>query len=360
MDYGHLTENLQKLVRCAEENRTNTRLFIIATIKGTECRASDYPLHSVSTSYLSRLELDELVKNFRYYCDYLEIYTDIEAFLRDYCDHRLRVEPTIVFETSARGIGRGKDALLPTLCDIFRLPHLGAEATAGVMCSSKHQWTSILRGNGIPVPGSCVYHRGTWLQAPDEGKKYILKLNYECASIGLSADCVMVNDGTNLSRKAAQLEHDYQQPVIAQEFIEGFEVEVPILVNPAFRVALPPVGLADGTQRYFSNGFFDYDSIYFDNYTSYDFRQVMPETAEKIRCCAQRIIDVLDLSGYMRIDFRVGEDGSFFPFDINNDPDINTSGSFLKSVELLGFNQKELAGILLGNAWFNHSKSEYR
>lgn len=360
MNYRHLTENLQKLLQLAEENRTNTRLYVIATTKDNTVCASDYPLHSVSTSYLSRQELDELVKNFRYYCDYLEIYTDIEAFLRDFCGHKLRVEPTIIFESSALGTGRGRDALIPALCDVFRLPHLGAEATAGVLCSSKHQWTSILRGNGIPVPDSCVYHRGEWLQVPDIGKKYILKLNYECASIGLSSDCVMVNDGINLSRKATQLEHNYQQPVIAQEFIEGFEVEVPILVNPAFRAALPPVGLANGTQRFFSDGFFDYDSIYFDNYTSYDFRQVMPETVEKMRCCAQRIIDILDLSGYMRIDFRVREDGSFFPFDINNDPDINTSGSFLKSIELLGFDQKDLAGILLGNAWLNRSRSGYR
>ncbi|MDE6280629.1 MAG: hypothetical protein K2M15_02360, partial [Oscillospiraceae bacterium] len=108
MDYKSLTENLQKLVQCAEENRTNTRLYIIATTKDNAASASDYPLHSVSTSYLSRQELDELIRNFRCYCDYLEIYTDIEVFLKDYCDHKLRVEPTIVFETSARGTGRGK------------------------------------------------------------------------------------------------------------------------------------------------------------------------------------------------------------------------------------------------------------
>ena len=360
MDYKDLTENLQKLIQCAEENRTSTRMYIIATTKGNAASMPDYPLHSVSTSYLSRQELDELVQNFRYYCDYLEVYTDVEAFLKDYCNRKLRVEPTIIFETSARGTGRGKDAFIPALCDIFQLPHLGAEATAGALCSSKHQWISALKGNSIPVPDSYVYHHGQWLRTPCLGKKYILKLNYECASIGLSTDCVMVNDGTNLTPKAAQLAHDYRQPVIAQEFIEGFEVEVPILINPAFRAALPPVGLANGKQLYFSDGFFDYDSIYFDDYIPYDFREIMPETSEKMRCCARQIIDLLDLSGYMRIDFRVRKDGSFFPFDINNDPDINTSGSFLKSVELLGFGQKELAGILLGNAWFNHSKSEYR
>lgn len=360
MDYKQLAKNLQKLIQHAEENRAGTHLYIITTTKDDSANASDYPLHSVSTSYLSRQELDELIRNFRHYCDYLEIYTDIVEFLKDYCNHSLRVDPTIIFETSARGTGRGKDALIPALCDVLCLPHLGAEATAGVLCSSKHQWTSILKGNSILVPDSYIFHRGQWLQAPHTGTKYILKLNYECASIGLSADCVMVNDGANLTQQAAKLEHDYRQPVIAQEFIEGFEVEVPVLVNPAFRAVLPPVGLSNGGQQYFSDEFFDYDSIYFNNYSLYDFREVMPETAEKMRCCALKMIDILDLSGYMRIDFRVRRDGTFFPFDVNNDPDLNTSGSFLKSVELLGFDQKGLAGILLGNAWLNHSRFECR
>ena len=75
----------------------------------------------------------------------------------------------------------------------------------------------------------------------------------------------------------------------------------------------------------------------------------MPAAAAHLRDAAYRIIDLLDLSGYMRIDFRVREDGEYFVIDINNDPCINSCGSFLKSLELLGIDPKDIAGILIGN-----------
>ena len=86
----------------------------------------------------------------------------------------------------------------------------------------------------------------------------------------------------------------------------------------------------------------------------------MPDAADAVQKCAYKIIDILDLSGYMRIDFRVRSDGSFFVFDINNDPCINACGSFQKSLGLLGFEPYEVAGALIGNRMFNRSISVYR
>lgn len=349
MDYSNQKEQIHSLIDFTQKRKPEIKLVIIATTKDGPSKRIDYKLHSVSTSYLSRQELEELVASFRNYCDYLEVYTDIEDFLRDYYTERLRVRPTIIFETSAKGIGRGRDALIPALCDTLGYPHIGAEATSSVLCSSKYQWTSILRQNGILVPDSYLYIHGNWISPPPVGIKYILKLNYECASIGLSPDSVIINDGTNLQKKAEELQRNYGQPVIAQAFIEGYEVEVPVLINRLFHTALPPVGLATAEGNYYKEQFFDYDSIYFDDYSLYDFAEIMPKTAEHLRQCACKIIDILDLTGYMRIDFRINDNGKFFVFDINNDPCINSCGSFYKSLEILGIDPQEIAGVILGN-----------
>lgn len=349
MDYSNLKEQICSLINFAQTRKSEIKLAIIATTKDGPSKKIDYKLHSVSTSYLSRQELEELVASFRNYCDYLEVYTDIEDFLRDYYTKTQRVRPTIIFETSAKGIGRGRDALIPALCDVLGYPHVGAEATSSVLCSSKYQWTSILRQNGIQVPDSYLYIHGRWISPPPVGIKYILKLNYECASIGLSSDSVMINDGTNLQKKAAELQKNYGQPVIAQAFIEGYEVEVPVLINRIFRTALPPVGLATTESKYYKEQFFDYDSIYFDDYSLYDFSEVMPTAVEHLRQCAHKVIDILDLTGYMRVDFRINADGKFFVFDINNDPCINSCGSFYKSLELLDIDPQGIAGVILGN-----------
>lgn len=324
---------------------------MIAIVETLFCYASERNFHpySVKTSYLARHELEEIIASFREYSAYLEVYTDIEDFLKALYTETLKIQPTMIFETSSKGIGHGRDALVPALCDLLNYSHLGSDVTPCVLCSSKYQWTSILQGNGLSTPKSYLFSHNGWYSEPPVGGKYILKLNNECASIGLSANNVMIYDGINLTEKATQLQRDYGQQVIAQEFISGYEVEVPILVNPQFQLALPPIGLSAWGELYHKERFFDYDTIFTDDYTLYDFSNVMPAAAAHLHNAAYRIMDLLDLGGYMRIDFRVREDGEYFVIDINNDPCINSCGSFLKSLELSGIDPKDIAGVLIGN-----------
>lgn len=344
-----IREQLEELIDLAKRKSNTTYIAIIASTQDHSEKWADYDLHSVKTSYLARHELEEIIASFREYSAYLEVYTDIEDFLKALYTETLKIQPTMIFETSSKGIGHGRDALVPALCDLLNYSHLGSDATSCVLCSSKYQWSSILREHGLSTPESYLFSHNYWYTEPPVGKKYILKLNNECASIGLSSNNVMIYDGINLTRKATQLQKDYGQQVIAQEFISGYEVEVPILVNQRFRSVLPPIGLSAGGELYHKERFFDYDTIFTDDYTLYDFSDVMPTTATNLQDAAYRVIDLLDLSGYMRIDFRVREDGKYFVIDINNDPCINSCGSFLKSLELLGINSKDIAGILIGN-----------
>lgn len=349
MNFESIKSKLNELIDCAEKNRDTIYIFIITSTQEKTEGWKDYSKHSVKTSYLSRHGLEEIVTSFRKYSAYLEIYPDIEEFLKDYYMGKMSVKPTMIFESSAKGIGKGRDALIPALCDLLQYSHIGSDVPACVLCSSKYQWTSVLRANKISVPDSYYFANGRWVNEPIRGKKYILKLNNECASIGLSADSVMVYDGENLTRKAAQLFNDYAQTIIAQSFIEGYEVEVPILINRKFKIALPPVGLSVGDEKYYNERFFDYDTIFDDDYSLYDFSAVKPTVAQDLQNTAQKLIGILDLSGYMRVDFRVCEDGRYYVIDINNDPCITSCGSFRKSIEFLGFSPENIAGILIGN-----------
>lgn len=349
MSRKDVKKHLEELIACAERNRDTMYIIMIVSMQEKAGSWTDYGAHSVKTSYLARHELEEIIASFRKYSTYLEIYTDVEEFLKAYYTGTLSFKPTMIFESSSKGIGKGRDALVPTFCDLLQYPHVGSDAPSCILCSSKYQWASVLRANGISVPDSYYFSNDHWADEPTHGKKYILKLNNECASIGLSADSVMVYDGENLTRKAAQLYKDYRQTVIAQSFIDGYEVEVPILINRKFQSVLPPIGLSTGNKKYHEGAFFDYDTIFDDDYSLYDFSEISEAVASNLQDVAKRIIDIMDLSGYMRIDFRVCKDGSYYVIDINNDPCINSCGSFLKSVELLGLDPKDIAGILIGN-----------
>lgn len=349
MSCADIRYNLEQLIDCAKKNCDSIYIVMIASVMEASDAWADYRTHSVKTSYLARRSLDEIIASFRKYSRYVEIYTDVEDFLKAYYTGSLSFEPTMIFETSSKGIGKGRDALIPTLCDLLKYPHIGSDAPACIICSSKYQWTSILRANGISVPDSYYFSHGHWLNEPVCGQKYILKLNNECASIGLSADSVMVYDGINLTKKAEQLYKDYGQTVIAQSFIAGYEIEVPILINQKFQAVLPPIGLSAKGLKCLKDNFFDYDTIYDDDYTLYDFSSVSHEMASMLQNAVPKIIKSLDLTGYMRVDFRVTEDGRYYVIDVNNDPCITSCGSFLKSIELLGISPEDIAGILIGN-----------
>lgn len=310
---------------------------------------ADYSEHSVSTSYLSLAELDELVGYFQEFGIYTTVFFDIEDFIQHYYSDNFIMKPSIIFETSPKGIGRGKDALIPCLCDIWGINHLGPTATVNCLCSSKYQWGSILMSHNIPTPPSHFFANGSWVSTPEIGLKYLLKLNYECASIGLSNTSAIVNNGTNVSEYARDLYIKYSQAVIAQQFIEGYEVEVPVLVNPKRTIVLPPVGLSFNDSKLLNSEFLNYDTIYYDNYGFYDFATVSPELVDEIRICVEKIAHLLDLNGYMRVDFRVKPSGEFYVIDINNDPCIDVNGSFLHSLSILGYKHSEIAPLIIGN-----------
>lgn len=348
-----IIDDINEIIETANKNSLKINLAVIASVKNKTANYNDYKEHSVSTSYLSLANLDEIIGYFQTSGFFTSVYFDIEDFLAKFYGEDLTTKPNIILETSPKGTGRGKDALIPCLCDIWNIMHLGPTANTNCLCSSKYQWTSILKAHGIPTPASFFYSKGFGSDIPLKGVKYILKLNYECASIGLSDNSVILNDGNNISTYADDLSKKYVQPIIVQEFISGYEVEVPVLINCNKTIVFPPVGLSFNGKKLFEKEFLNYDIIYDDNYGFYDFAKVEPHTAEKLKECVKNIVRVLDLNGYMRIDFRVTENGEIFVIDINNDPCIDINGSFIYSLKTLGFKNETIAPLLIGNCLYN-------
>ena len=150
--YINIMDELNKTIEIAKQQKTQIKLCIIASVKDKTTNYADYSEHSVSTSYLSLAELDELVGYFQEFGIYTTVFFDIEDFIQHYYSDNFIMKPSIIFETSPKGIGRGKDALIPCLCDIWGINHLGPTATVNCLCSSKYQWGSILTSHNIPTP----------------------------------------------------------------------------------------------------------------------------------------------------------------------------------------------------------------
>lgn len=332
------------------------RTALVASIINETNNFTDFSENSITTAYLTRIEADRLIDLFRENGIYVELYNDVENFFKSYYSTDWKCNA--VFESSPKGIAKGKDALIPSFCDTVGLLHFGPNAAANLLVGNKNSWLCMLAKNQIPVPTTFLYNNG-WICNPT-GTRFILKLNEECASIGLSTKSVIDgNDIALLTQCARQLQSSYNEPILAQQFISGYEVEIPIICNGKAVNILPAVGLSFAGKKNLGDLFFDYDSILNDEYGLYLYESVNPQIANRMYKICEQIIKILDLQGHFRIDFRVSNDGEPYVTDINNDPTLGMESSYLYSIKSLGYSDKDMISIILGNYLINQTNIEY-
>ena len=62
-----------------------------------------------------------------------------------------------------------------------------------------------------------------------------------------------------------------------------------------------------------------------------------------------RIIELLELERYVRIDFRISSDGNSYVTDINSYPHIVKHSSFAYAFNQIGINNENILPCLIGN-----------
>ena len=77
----------------------------------------------------------------------------------------------------------------------------------------------------------------------------------------------------------------------------------------------------------------------------------VPEAvAMKLPRLARRIVKLLGIDGYVRIDFRLTEDGKLYFLEANPNPDIERTGEFAGASESAGMNYEQMIQKLLSLA----------
>uniref|UniRef100_UPI00073F3747 ATP-grasp domain-containing protein n=1 Tax=Paenibacillus senegalimassiliensis TaxID=1737426 RepID=UPI00073F3747 len=351
--YFNEKKELIQLLGKLEPMVKDVEVMMVCNVKGVTINNSDYKETSIETEFLSQLEYDELINSSQEFGLYTSTYFDVNEFLEKMLKNsNNKKKISVVFETTQKSITRGKDSLISAFCDINNIIYTGPNAYVNSLCSHKYHWSIILKSHGIPTPNSWEYTtNNNWLLGiqPNMDCKLIAKPIYECASIGITENSIgTFND--EFQKMIKNKVKSYNQPFIVQEFIAGYEIEVPVIINNSNPIILPPVGISYNGKKKLGNTFLLYETINHDNYNFYDISQFNKDWIEKIKNCVLKIVHILELNGYVRIDFRIKDDGSLFVFDVNVYPHITRHSSFSKSFELLGFEHKKLLPTLISNA----------
>ena len=232
------------------------------------------------------------------------------------------------------------EALVAGMYELYEVPYTGASPFVLTVCQRKGLAKQILTANGIPTPRFRV------LVQPEIRKRHglryplIVKPAREDASIGVTRDSV-VFDYANLKRRLNEVFSEFTPPILVEEFIEGRELHVSILGNDP-PVVLPPIE-------------FDFSELPPDHphVISYDVKwnpldefyhkvhtfcpaKLTKRQLKRVEAIALDAYRTLWCRDYARLDLRLGKNNQVYVLEVNPNPDLTESVSFMESAEKAG------------------------
>lgn len=246
---------------------------------------------------------------------------------------------------------RGKDktaAVIPGILDMLDLPYVGSGMFGINLGADKYLISQLLRNHGVSVPKCQFFYSSETAVDPELKYPLILKLNEIHGSVDMNQDSVVENV-EQLKKKVAQLVADYNQPVMAEEFIDGAELTVAILQEEDLKIFVAEKEFMDKSKKYLIA---DYDMKWSNNdWSGLHFKPFInpsPALIEDIKKAAE----FSKLIGYGRIDVRLNQQGQHFIIDINHNPYIGPKESgptFTAVLEMFGLSFEDYLKIILTN-----------
>jgi D-alanine-D-alanine ligase len=289
------------------------------------CNTKDYHSESkeaihMDSEYFSDNEFEQIAEMFGSIGIPIDFFTYEDNFIQFVLSRKDVLTDILVYNAAQSGTGPGRKSLIPAFCGLHRLTCTGSNAYIVSLCRHKYHVNKLLAQLGIPTPRSWLFKDG-WLlnQSPEIGLKVIIKPIYESASIGISDSSVQIYHPRIENLILDQMQR-YQQPIIVQEFISGYEVEVPQVRAGEESYCFSPVGISIEDKLQPGNEILNYKRIYFDNYSFYDFKKISNDCALRLQNCAVSVASILGMEGLCRVDFRIKPDQTFYVTDVSTNP----------------------------------------
>jgi D-alanine-D-alanine ligase len=298
--------------------------------------------------YYSRMQADEIIRMLQADGYTVVAHFDEASFfkwaLRRGADHdRL----TIVFNTAEGGTGQGRRALIPSFCNLLGLPIFNSAAHASTLCRHKFHANAVLARAGLRVPITWMFD-SAWIGGlrPPLGTRVILKPAYESMSIGVGDDSVMIVDdqfeGAVSNRRAR-----FGQALVAQEFITGDEIGIPVLrADRTYTLPIVSFLRADGSQFASRPRTFEDECI--DHAVSQALYGCAPQQYRALQESAALAFDVLGMAGVGRIDLRVDVDGRGWIFDTNESPPPLIPTAYSRALAAIGVKPERMLSLWVG------------
>ena len=227
-------------------------------------------------------------------------------------------------------------------------------------CLNKERAKNILRSHEIATPNSITIAYAQKIPESEFILKFpvILKLLNEDASIGISEFSV-VNNFEAFEKQLDFMQKTYKKEVIAEEYINGRELNVAILGNKVLPISEIEFGtLPDGLPKIVT-----YDGKWMENSLYYEHTKpvcpaVLDEITKKnVEAIALHAFEAMNCRDYARVDIRLNENNLPFVIEVNPNPDISTDSGFVRAAAAAGLTYSDLLSTIAEYA-LNRKKND--
>jgi D-alanine-D-alanine ligase len=261
-------------------------------------------------------------------------------------------KPDLVFNlTEAFDGDRRMDKNIAALLEMLGVPFTGTGAAGLMLCRDKRLCKELLSLHKIRVPSFFSLPRGSRIPVAKTVRyPLVVKPALEDSSEGIS-NASLVNTSSELQERARFMHERWQQPAIAEEYIEGRELYVGILGNKRLTV-LPP-------REFFfdSNGgagpqLATYRVKWNEQYRKkwnirFGFAELDQTTLRNVGHVCKKVFRVLQLRDYGRIDLRLTHDNKVIILEANPNPDLAYGEEVAEAAEHSGLSYEELIDCIL-------------
>ena len=265
---------------------------------------------------------------------------------------RLRASaPDLVFNLCESMSGEPRnEPTLAGLLDLFGLRYTGADLPALAACLHKRRSKDLMVGRGIPTPphkflASLADLADPALETLDY--PWFLKLSHEDASIGITEEN-LVRTPAELRARAAAMIREYEQPVLAERYVDGLEINVTLIGNGDELDVLPLHEIDFGAMPAGRPRIVSYAAKWEEGHVDYAGTKPVPlrdANPALVAACEQVARDAWDAHGlrdYARVDLRVDREGQPWVIDVNPNPDISPDAGVARSAAAAGMSYDAL------------------
>jgi D-alanine---D-serine ligase len=242
----------------------------------------------------------------------------------------------------------GEDGTVQGLIELAGIDLMGCGTLSSALCMDKFRAHIIAEAAGIDVPRACSIHgiyteESLLLDTKDLTYPLFVKPVKAGSSYGIS-----VIESPDEIMEAVKLAFEYDDEVIIEEKITGFEVGCSIIGDGKGKEI---VGRVDEIEL-FSGCFFDYTRKYtgVDSKIHYPAR-ISQEMEERIKEVGKILFRVLGCKGFARIDMFLTPEGRIVFNEVNTIPGFTSVSRFPKMMAGIGMEYKDVIDKIIELSW---------